>query len=68
MKKSLLNNLIFLVTLGCLTSCDVSTQQTVKAAKLKLWITENEKSSCGSLGSPDGCSHVRQRTGSGQCV
>ena len=43
MKKSLLNNLIFLVTLGCLTSCDVSTQQTVKAAKLKLWVTENEK-------------------------
>ena len=26
MKKTLLNNLIFLITLGCLTSCDVSTQ------------------------------------------
>ena len=43
MKKTLLNNLIFLITLGCLTSCDVSTQQTVKTADLNIWVNENEK-------------------------
>ena len=43
MKKTLLNNLIFLITFGCLTSCDVSTQQTVKTANLNIWVNENEK-------------------------
>ena len=61
MKKSLLNNLIFLVTLGCLTSCDVSTQQTVKAANLKLWITENEKIVVEEVVSVWNKSHVKNQ-------